>query len=109
MCSLFGRCAHGDPGHMLHPPDHHDVCKTGRNLEKTEMDAGHTGPTLLINKFCRDLLWQVGQEDRESTSVTPLLGYAISRPHNKIIDLLRPNPCPFDHLRKELGQKFISP
>ncbi len=83
--------------------------KPDSNLEKTEMNAGHAGPTLLIDKFCRNLHWQVGQEDRESASITPLLGDAISRPHNKIIDLLRPNPSPFDHLRKELGQKFISP
>ena len=73
------------------------------------MDAGHAGPALLIDEFCRDLLRQIGQEDRESTSVTPLFAYAICRSHNEVINLISLNPCPSDHLGKELSQKFIGP
>jgi hypothetical protein len=71
------------------------------------MEAGHARPALLINEFCRDLLWQIGQENWESASITPLFVYAISRSYNKIVDLFGLNPCPLNDLSEELGQEFF--
>jgi hypothetical protein len=62
---------------------------------------------LLVHKLGRYRVREVGQKDRETTSIGPLFAHSSGAPNDKIVYFFGFDSCSFGHLGKQLGQKFI--
>jgi hypothetical protein len=92
---------------MFHSSNHHDVRKSGRDLQKANMDRSHARATLLVYELRGDTVWKIPQEYRESPSVSPLFTHAQGRSNYEVIDLLCIDARPFDEFGQKFDKKFI--
>ena len=78
--------AHGHAGHMLDAAGGHDIGVARGDFHEGDVNGGHGRPALLIYEFSRNGFREVGQKNRNTTAIGPLLAHTHGRAHDEVVE-----------------------